>query len=102
MFQGRSLARALPCDGGAAHPGETRQRQVRLGQIPRPTSVGEPDQVEVQKMKPATLHPHQDILDASQPHFRHVKVLKENIKDVYEYSYAICRECKDYGECDQK
>jgi len=28
---------------------------------------------------------------------RHVKVLKENIKDVYEYSYAICRECKDYG-----
>ena len=34
MFQGRSLARALPCDGGAAHPGETRQRQVRLGQIP--------------------------------------------------------------------
>merc|ERR1719341_1842257 len=28
---------------------------------------------------------------------RHVKVLKENIKDVYEYSYAICQECKDYG-----
>ena len=24
--------------------------------------------------------------------------MKENIKDVYEYSYDICQECKDYGE----
>ena len=31
-------------------------------------------------------------------HFRHVEVLKENIKDMYEYSYAVCQDCQDYGE----
>jgi len=28
---------------------------------------------------------------------RHVEVLKENIKDMYEYSYAVCQDCQDYG-----
>merc|ERR1712226_684265 len=28
---------------------------------------------------------------------RHVKVLKENIQDRFEFSYDICYECKDYG-----
>merc|ERR1712228_746610 len=34
---------------------------------------------------------------------RHVKVLKENIQDRFEFSYDICYECKDYGipyDCD--
>ena len=29
---------------------------------------------------------------------RHVKVLKENIQDRFEFSYDICYECKDYGK----
>ena len=29
---------------------------------------------------------------------RHVRVLKENIQDQFEFSYDICYECKDYGE----
>merc|ERR1711994_113139 len=34
---------------------------------------------------------------------RHVRVLKENIQDQFEFSYDICYECKDYGipyDCD--
>jgi len=34
---------------------------------------------------------------------RHVRVLKENIKDKFEHSYDICYKCKDYGvpyDCD--
>jgi len=34
---------------------------------------------------------------------RHVRILKENIQDPWEYSYDICHECKDYGvpyDCD--
>jgi len=34
---------------------------------------------------------------------RHVKILKENIQDPFEFSYDICHECKDYGvpyDCD--
>lgn len=34
---------------------------------------------------------------------KHVRILKENIKDNYEHSYDICYQCKDYGvpyDCD--
>ena len=31
------------------------------------------------------------------PSSRHIEVLKENIKDQYEYSYDICHQCQDYG-----
>ena len=33
----------------------------------------------------------------SKTFLRHVRVLKENIKDHYEHSYDICYQCKDYG-----
>ena len=33
----------------------------------------------------------------SKTFLRHVRVLKENIKDNYEHSYDICYQCKDYG-----
>jgi hypothetical protein len=41
---------------------------------------------------------HCTALHCSTAVHRYVKILKENIMDSFEFSYAICRECKDYGE----
>ena len=43
-------------------------------------------------------HKHKHTWHKPALHFRHVEVLKKNIKDMYEYSYAVCQDCQDYGE----
>ena len=46
----------------------------------------------------ASKYKHEHTRHTPALHFRHVEVLKENIKDMYEYSYAVCQDCQDYGE----
>ena len=53
----------------------------------------ENERVHISFNLPTHKHKHKPAL-----HFRHVEVLKENIKDMYEYSYAVCQDCQDYGE----